>query len=666
MPGAGRAEGFSVRASVALCVGFATVSIAGALARPSSSEKASKSSTGITHAAVFELPNGFTAHLLPAPSDGVMHTTLLLSAGWADDGDGVPRSAELVACAVADGSGFEEAVRRVGGATTSVVSPRETAIRVTAPIIKGPWVLNELAQLAFREPLRDEAVRRCWDKLTRRPGGLRARAQALWSAIDPAGWERRDYFASVLGFRHRPFEGVRPSTESLERWREENYRTEGATLLCAGAFKETLFTGFVRDTFARLASRATTPPSANATALSQATFRRASVSPEDARLRLGVHFAALGPEDETVLRLYARAMAEASGATSAAMADRVLGLSVDEYLDPSGVGFVALAATVPPELFPRATERLSDFAGGTAIATAFEDEAFQAIRKRWLDSRGTMDFALEEARFRRRHGKSVSLASTIVALEPAASRERVRRVLAVLPRFDDASAPPTFFDGERGLLCLFAALATVLFLKRRWLRPFDRTAVRYVRRVRYGFPALFTYGLLVLAAAAALRALARTADNFLADSPLWNASYWTCEYAFSAAYASALVALVFFALSRLPRKLVVTEFGVVLKSFTYYSRTLPLEDLDAVAVCRPHRLLSDPFRSRRLRPFHWSLWGKGLLLRLKDGTSYYLGFADAKQVQREFVRVWTKLRGKAPAGVGAAPARRDGPPKLVA
>lgn len=211
---------------------------------------------------------------------------------------------------------------------------------------------------------------------------------------------------------------------------------------------------------------------------------------------------------------------------------------------------------------------------------------------------------------------------------------------------------------------MLAALFTIVLLRRRWLRPFDRTAVRYVRRVRYGFPALFTYGLLVFGAAVMARAAARAVDNFLSYSALWNASYWTCEYAFSAAYASVGVALLLVAASRLPRKLIVTEFGVVLKSFTYYSRTLPLEALDAVAVCRPHRLLSEPFRSRRLRPFHWSLWGKGLLLRLKDGTSYYLGFADAKQVQREFVRVWTKLRGKAPLNVG--PKRREGPPKLVA
>jgi hypothetical protein len=83
-----------------------------------------------------------------------------------------------------------------------------------------------------------------------------------------------------------------------------------------------------------------------------------------------------------------------------------------------------------------------------------------------------------------------------------------------------------------------------------------------------------------------------------------------------------------------------------------------------VAVCRPHRLLSEPFKSRKVHPFHWSLWGKGLLLRLKDGTSYYLGFADAKQVQREFLRVWTKLKGKAPAGLATRP-RRAVPPKLA-
>jgi hypothetical protein len=612
----------------------------------------------------FDLPNGFTAHLLPEAPDGLVHTALLLSAGWADEDSAAPRAAELVACAIVGGSGFEDAVRRVGGTAAYTVTPRETVIRVTAPIIKGPWVLNELAQLAFREPLREAAVRRCWDKRAKLPGGLRQRTLQLWNVVDPAGWQRRDYLETVLGYRRLDFAPTRPAVEALERWREEHYRTDGATLLCAGAFKEALFGGFVRDTFSRIAPRLAIGERASPLPLSQATFRRASVSPEDARLRLGVHFAALGPEDETALRLYARAVVDATSGTSAAVVDRTLGLSVDEYLDPSGVGYVALAAVVPPEGFPRAAERLADFVGGTSIATVLEDEAFRALRKSWLEGRRSLEFALEETRFRRRHGKSLSLEKTLLALDPAQARERARRVLASSPRFDDVAAPPTFFEGERGLLCALAAMATVLFLRRRWLRPFDHTAVRYVRRVQYGAWALATYGVLVLAAAALVRASARIIDNLLADSAVWNASYWVCEYAFSAAYGSAMVALLFVAASRLPRKLIVTEFGVVLKSFTYYSRTIPLESLDAVAVCRPHRLLSEPFKSRKVRPFHWSLWGKGLLLRLKDGTSYYLGFADAKQVQREFIRVWTKLKGKAPAGLATRP-RRTVPPKLA-
>ena len=134
--------------------------------------------------------------------------------------------------------------------------------------------------------------------------------------------------------------------------------------------------------------------------------------------------------------------------------------------------------------------------------------------------------------------------------------------------------------------------------------------------------------------------------------PWYQASYVTSQYASGALYLLGLSTTLLCMASLVPRKVLVTETELVLKSLTYYSRRFHLSAIRGIGVMRPWEFFRRKLWKQRVRVLHWAIFRKGVLLELHHRNAYFLWFARPDEVALELEIAVS--RAKAPRA-GTAP-----------
>ena len=82
----------------------------------------------------------------------------------------------------------------------------------------------------------------------------------------------------------------------------------------------------------------------------------------------------------------------------------------------------------------------------------------------------------------------------------------------------------------------------------------------------------------------------------------------------------------------IPRKLIVMNKHLVVKSISYYSYLIPLSEISSVSLKRPIQFSLEFWLKVKFRYYFYNLkfWQKGLLINLKDGRSYFFGVTSSK------------------------------------
>lgn len=201
--------------------------------------------------------------------------------------------------------------------------------------------------------------------------------------------------------------------------------------------------------------------------------------------------------------------------------------------------------------------------------------------------------------------------------------------------------PPVWFHYDYLIIYFFVAAFSFFALRLGLTKKFEHDGLRWVRKIRYPpmkILELSTVGLgwFAIAHLYAFFELMRTQFNVLQSHVLIS------QYAYSVLNIWLVLLVAQGLMSALPRKLMVMNDVLIIKSMSYFSKHVPLVNIKSVELISAWSIFSSPrlWREIRWRFFFWSLWPwkKGLLVRLHSGPTYFFDVAHPHLVKAELER----------------------------
>lgn len=195
------------------------------------------------------------------------------------------------------------------------------------------------------------------------------------------------------------------------------------------------------------------------------------------------------------------------------------------------------------------------------------------------------------------------------------------------------------FSGDYNFLYGLCAIIAFSVMRRAITKKFKNDQIRWVRKLQY--PPL---GLLEVVSILAGWYIFVHAAYFLNKTfdvvPLINSNLLASTYIGGSLWIVMLVVVMQGVLCLLPKKLMVVEDKLVIKSISYYSHSIPLSEIKYVQTCDLVSMtLSGPglFRKYGFRYYNFGLpWKEGLQISLKNGKSYFFSVQSAKLIVEEF------------------------------
>jgi predicted Zn-dependent peptidase len=163
--------------------------------------------------------------------------------------------------------------------------------------------------------------------------------------------------------------------------------------------------------------------------------------------------------------------------------------------------------------------------------------------------------------------------------------------------------------------------------------PVDMTRIRYVARFRMPRPYLWLGALVLLVLFAIGGRLLAYGYAVVADGLLLQRESFLVQWLAYAAMLLLSVLLFVLALSRVPRKLLVFDDRLLIKSLSYRSTALSFADVDELSV----RRFSDVWMNKRIWkcvPLTIGLFRPGIYLRRRNGWAYYFDVRDRGELLR--------------------------------
>lgn len=627
---------------------------------------------GIT---IQKLRNGMTVVLAPSPYARTIEMELRVLSGWSAEDPDTPGIAHLVEHAVfrderlaADDSYLQLIKEKAGGNANGVTSWNSTSFTASLPSLKGIWALNEFSRMLMNRKFTDTQIEKCRREVlleVGEPDNLLQQFLAQFHRLLPA---RPDFFETEFGIRGKTMaeDQVRRRTLTLgaadaQEFYRRHYVPNNMVLFYAGPFrvKETL--DFVKSTFEVFPEQESFEASPDPDPKPRnRPYYRSRVATRDAWISYGAKFWNIEPEDEMALRLYFEFVSHRLMKKLRNEAAQTYTADVDLYVDEKRYGYAAVSFETPRDRYQESLRFLDELVREETQARALKNADIVKARELLAsdteliekDSESMIRLAERLWQFRRAYGREDTPWQVFQKLDEDSIRERLKALLRPQHRYLSTIEPPLLFRGEWLGLVAFLLTLAVWLGRKLLLRPFEHTSVRYVRKIKYRPIFVLGYACFVVLILAGYCRVVGLADRALLHWPLFQSTYLLSEYVEGAIFLVGAVAAVLAFLALLPRKIIVTDKDLVLKSFTYFSRRFRLTSVRRVVVCRWHHIFTRGIWRTRLRWLHWSPLRKGIVLELDRRRAYYLGFSNADEVFEELQEI---LHAPSPAAASAVP-----------
>jgi len=595
-----------------------------------------------------KLSNGLEVSWLPMPSSPTASIELYLEAGSSFENPSQKGLALLTWLSSFQRERGQDLLSELAGQDAQVtweVTPGYSYLQAHLPSHRGTWFLNELAHIFSEVSYSAPSVERAKNFVQK---ALNKKRNILFLAQSAHQlWNGPDFFTTEFSYvkQNFPFNLNTSLHElSVEKFFKTYYSPDKTTLFIAGSFKKNALFNFIEETFEPIEHS----PLEESIQRKPFTFRekpyqRSHVTSTDTELELGSKIFQFSPHEELVTQIYFQDLKTRWSEKLSAELGKTTQVKTTFNLTPEGMGLATVQLPLPPKDYSRLKERYEKLYQEETTGSGLTDgdvlKSLARAKSSMFSSNGYSESALKLLRdytfFQKRHKTTSSPLEILNQIDIFTFREALKKTRLPKNQYRITQEPPMFFSWEKILLLFLITFGTTWLTKMLWLKPFQSTQIRYVRRIHYSHPLSVLFFLTYVSLLLVMGYLLLQVENVFRHWSLMQSTYLLSDYFRSCLWLSLGMLFTRTFLCAFPRKIYVTENEIILKSLSYYSVKIPFSVIQEIALCRPWHLWTNKLWKARLRIFHLSPWKKGVLLKLSTGDSFYFGFQDPQLVFNE-------------------------------
>ena len=616
----------------------------------------------------FTMPNGLKVVLAPSDQAKTVQIRVQVRAGHYNEDSDKAGTAHLLehylfTDAKLDKSmTFLDAIHEKGGAGNAETHSDQTVYYAKVPGEKAPWLIETFGKILFGKVFDEERVQHAKKPVfleIGRPGPADFLSDLI-QKLTPEFMTIPDFWQTEFGMRFPRYRvaAYRLQTEGLkagdlESFYKRFYHPENITIFLGGRFAEAEAERDIRAAFGKEPSRpggGWKDPQPKI--VRTGTYFRSESTSDTPYIEIGTKVAALTPSEEMAARIYMgflshrlmKDLRNKQGET----------YTVRQLIDlKSGYGKVALLFESSPEKYRANLNQVRDLfekeiREGQLTQAQF-DEAKQLYKKNFeLSDRdnGTMlgfaerwnriEIAAKEA-----GTKPLTDYTVFTQLDAPTFKAHLKNMFKREQRLEKLTEPPLTFRYEFNLILLFSVIAWMRLGRKFVARPFVHREIRWVRKL--GYPPAYLLQIGTASFTCLLTAFAFIVIHLASNrAGLAQSHFIISDYLMGFIFVGVMALCGQIGFGLVPRKLMVVNDQLWIKSLGYQSRTISLTAVTRVDAMSPLQILLTPRLAwsvkHRFYYFDPCIWRSGLLLRLENGQNEFIGVRGAHEAQLELTR----------------------------
>lgn len=608
------------------------------------------------------LSNGMQVFLAPGPEASLMDIHLEVGVGTeAESGAtiGVSHLLEHVLFRdknLSDEMSYLQLIKEAGGSANGGTYNRKTTYFGSIPSEKGLWLLENFGKMILMPKFSDDYVQKEKGTIELERGRPSPIEQTLgfnfMSLMYPKHLKKRDFWKSEFNYEapksysllEEQLSTQRLTTKQVEDHYLNYYYPSNMKLFISGKFNKEAILKEVHSTWANVADKKgeTLKPEPDLVPRHAPYIRNlVSTTPN---VQLGFKISNADQDAVYVLNSYTSYLAHRMMKDIRNSKGQTYTAYESNYLY-KGSGYVSVSFVTPKESFKENLKLAESYFEHATQGILTSEQVKEAIaleissyNLRGKESAALMQTAQEYADKIHQYGEFVSPYTTLKNMTPEKYNETLKVYFNPQMSYEILNNPPLIFHYDRFLLYGVAFVLIFMGLRYFLTQEFHNDKVQWIRKVQY--PPLKLVEGFALVVVWFLYLHVQYLLDMVFESDLMQSSIITSEYLPVVATVIAFICVAQGVYSFMPRKLMIHKQDLLIKSITYFSNSIPLQDIVKVEAVRP---LFYPFplsrwlQAVKYRYFFMTpmFWKKGLLVTTNNGKAYFFSVKDAVKAKTE-------------------------------
>jgi zinc protease len=609
-----------------------------------------------------KLENGLNVYLAPSKDAKLLDLRLEVDVGTdAEHGRdiGVSHLLEHVLFRdkqLQDEMSYLQLIKEAGGQANGTTENRKTSFFASIPRAKGNWLVETFAKMLLEPKIGDDYVKK--EKSTvelerGRPGPLDEVLQFDIMKIarpkylkQPSFWESEFdvSFEDTYTLTEERLSTPRLTTEQVRQHYQDYYYPSNMRLFITGNFDHAKIMSQIKANWASLPLREGKKlASVPAPKPRDDEFKRIVRTDSTPYVYLGTKVWGLTLEESEVISSYVEYLAHR-------LMKEVRNLKGQTYTASGsthfyrGFGYAILEFQTSEENFKDNVQLAHAHIEKETQSGSLSDEEVKESIKLYMaqyglmgrESSDMMKLAQITADVSENFGSFTSPYATLASMSPEKYNAILKKYFTAKHSYEFLYCPPLLFRYDAALMSILIAITTFIVLRRTLTKKFANDKVRWIRKVKYPPLKALEIGTGLIACFAFMH-VNYFMDAIATHTNLVQAPLLFSNYLLGALWIIVMLAFVQIFVSSLPRKLMVMDDALVIKSLSYYSKHVPLSEIASIELAR-----ANPFAvgrwwrvKHRFAFYNPRFWQQGLLLNLKSGESHFFSVSSPAKAASE-------------------------------
>jgi predicted Zn-dependent peptidase len=620
-----------------------------------------------------ELLNGINVYLAPSNETNLMAIRVVVNVGWEVENEknfGVSHLLEHVLFRnknLKDEMSYLQIIKEAGGSANGETSIRETSYYASIPSNKGNWLVETFSQMILNPNIIEEYVEKEKSTVELEIGRPSAWSLALgFSPFDylnprylskPSFWETEFNIRNEQRFTNteEQLSNRRLKTKQVLDHYNSYYYPKNMNLYITGKYDKQKLLQLLQVKWGKFnnPSQVKMPPLKKGKNR-EAPYIKYNISEDNPSVAIGTKVWNFDLIDEVVISSYTeylshRIMKELrnrKGQTYSANAE-------NDFREKFGVAYIQFQ-TPKENLIENLNivkKHILDEAMNGKISDAEINEAKQLYladyQLKGREADVMMSYALNYRYIQDVFGKFESPYEILKSVGPDRYRKILKKYFIKNNQYEIVYQGPIFFPFDYLLLFSLVAIIGFNWLKKKLTKEFKNDHIRWIRNIKFPPLKILEIIALILGWYTFLH-LYYLFDLILVKIIFFQSNVLFSYYLEGAFHLMVLIISMQLSLSLIPRKLMIMDEYLLIKSVSFFSRRIPVNQISSIESLSLFSIIRNPiknFKKIKYRFFYFNLkfWQKGILINLKNGKSYFFSVTNSDDAKNELYHFINQL-----------------------